>query len=97
MATRAELLRPGFSGTGVLSPEALAGATEGSTFGLAADLAGTAFLGAASADVFWDSTWLAGWLDLAAVFTVLMAALDAGWTFSAGLAVAWAGAWVFFG
>jgi hypothetical protein len=82
----------------------LAGATEGDAFWLAsalptgaAGLAGTAFLGAASAVVFWDSTWLAGWLDLAAVFTVLMAALDAGWTFTAGLAVAWAGAWVFFG
>jgi hypothetical protein len=87
-----------------LSPDALAGATEGGAFGLtaallmgAAGLADTAFLGAASADVFWDSTWLAGWLDLAAVLTVLMAALDAGWTFTADLAVASAGAWVFFG
>jgi hypothetical protein len=77
---------------------------EGAAFGVttalpagAAGLAGNAFLGAASADVFSDSAWLAGWLDLAAVFTVLMAALDAGWTFSADLAVAWAGAWVFFG
>lgn len=105
IATRAELLRPGFNGAGGLSPETLAGADAGAgtaALGLpAALLAGTGalaavFFGAAGEAVFGDSPWSAGWLDLAAVFTVGGVALGAGWTFTAGLAIAWAGALVFF-
>ena len=94
IATRAELLRPGFKGAGGLSPDALTGgeATGNVALGLtAALLAGAGAL----LTVFVDTAGVADWLDLAAVFTVWGVALGAGWTFTAGLAIAWAGAWVF--
>jgi hypothetical protein len=77
-----------------LSPDALAGGEAAGNVALgltAALLAGAGAL----LTVFVGTAGVADWLDLAAVFTVWGVALGAGWTFTAGLAIAWAGAWVF--